>query len=299
MNPDACSGRPGNIPARERGKDAIRRLVRWLDRFGLFERFAERRCLAVRELAIGLTDLPASFHGLRIGHFSDLHLGHYHDLEDLRRLVNRLRSLQPDMICFTGDLVDTDVACLEEAIPLLAALRPPLGKYAVLGNHDYRAGVDGVTRALVQSGFRLLRNSHVRVRRGADELVVAGLDDALYGRPDVAAALHWVPEGSCVVLLVHEPDVADQASAHPVSLQLSGHTHGGQVRLPLVGHLLTPQLGKKYPDGWQRVKNASLQVYTSRGVGTTLLPVRLWCPPEIALLTLQLASEERNGISAG
>ncbi|NGQ94691.1 metallophosphoesterase [Brevibacillus sp. SYP-B805] len=273
--------------------------MRWLDRFGLFERFAERRCLAVRELAIGLTDLPASFHGLRIGHFSDLHLGHYHDLEDLRRLVNRLRSLQPDMICFTGDLVDTDVACLEEAIPLLAALRPPLGKYAVLGNHDYRAGVDGVTRALVQSGFRLLRNSHVRVRRGADELVVAGLDDALYGRPDVAAALHWVPEGSCVVLLVHEPDVADQASAHPVSLQLSGHTHGGQVRLPLVGHLLTPQLGKKYPDGWQRVKNASLQVYTSRGVGTTLLPVRLWCPPEIALLTLQLASEERNGISAG
>lgn len=117
-------------------------------------------------------------------------------------------------------------------------------------------------------------------------MFIAGIDDALLGKPDLPRAISGIAEDTCTILLAHEPDIADEAARYPIDLQLSGHSHGGQIRLPFIGEVLTPRLGSKYPDGLQRVKNSNLQVYTNRGLGTTILPIRFLCRPELTVLTL-------------
>lgn len=247
----------------------------------------ERNTLQVERLSVTLTGLPRSFTGTKLVHFSDVHLGHFLEPQDLQRIVDRIMAEQPDMICFTGDLVDEDTRVLALAVPILSQLQAPLGKYAVLGNHDYRAREQmAVRNAWAASGFEVLDNRNVSVTKNDEKLYVAGVDDVLHGAPNMRQAMTAIPEGQTVILLAHEPDFADEAANHPVQLQLSGHSHGGQVRLPIIGHLLTPKLARKYVQGMYRVGNHSMQVYTNRGIGTTILPVRLFCRPELTVLTL-------------
>jgi predicted MPP superfamily phosphohydrolase len=248
--------------------------------------FAERHWLDIRRINVSLKRLPKAFAGMRIVHFSDPHLGHYYEAKHLQRIAVLINQNRPDMICFTGDLVDRECSSLPDAAAVLAEMQAPLGKYAVLGNHDYRSGANQVAESLEQAGFQLLHNRHVRLQRGGEQLFIAGIDDALLGAPDLPQALYGIAKDQCTILLAHEPDVADEAARYPIDLQLSGHSHGGQVRFPFIGDLLTPRLGRKYPDGLQRVKNAGLQVYTNRGMGTTILPIRFLCRPELTVLTL-------------
>lgn len=247
----------------------------------------ERDALQVERLSVTLSGLPKSFTGTKLVHFSDVHLGHFLEPQDLQRIVDRIMAEQPDMICFTGDLVDEDTRVLALAVPILSQLQAPLGKYAVLGNHDYRAREQmAVRNAWAASGFEVLDNRNVSVTKNDEKLYIAGVDDVLHGAPNMRQAVTAIPEGQTVILLAHEPDFADEAANHPVQLQLSGHSHGGQVRLPLIGHLLTPKLARKYVQGMYRVGNHSMQVYTNRGIGTTILPVRFFCRPELTVLTL-------------
>jgi len=170
----------------------------------------------------------------------------------------------------------------------LARLSAPDGVYAILGNHDWWTDAKVVVGALRQAGVTTLQNEHVAIRRGLSRLYLAGVDDVMEARADLRAALQGVPEDAGVVLLAHEPDYADLAARDArVFLQLSGHVHGGQVRLPGMAPFARPPWGEKYPDGWYRVKK--LQLYVNRGLGVSFPPVRLFCRPEVTLAILKAA----------
>jgi len=253
---------------------------------GAYASLLERKWVEVRSISVSLPHVPPAFHGAKLIQFSDLHLGPFFRAGYLQPVVELILSHHPDLICFTGDLVDEGLEELADAVPILARLVAPMGKYAVLGNHDYRAHAEEVRRALESAGFRVLMNEHVPLQREGQVMYLAGVDDALNGAPDLSAALGGIPENSCVVLLAHEPDVAIHAAAHSVTLQLSGHSHGGQVRLPWWGHLITPPLARRYVDGLYRVEDSPMQLYVNRGLGTTSLPVRFFCRPELTVMSI-------------
>lgn len=155
---------------------------------------------------------------------------------------------------------------------------------AVLGNHDCWNDAGIVAGSLKDRGITVLRNQAVAIERGRERIWIAGTGDAIVEDVDLPGALKPVPAGECTVLLAHEPDFADHAAGYDIDLQLSGHSHGGQVRLPGIGALILPELAKKYPEGLNRIRN--LQLYTNRGLGVISPPVRLNCPPEITFLSL-------------
>ncbi|MCC6442820.1 MAG: metallophosphoesterase [Armatimonadetes bacterium] len=169
-------------------------------------------------------------------------------------------------------------------------LRACYGVYGVYGNHDHWSGdIAGVIAGLRPSGMTLLVNQAVKIKANDYEWWLCGRDDSWAGRPDLPKTLADMPEGAFKILLCHEPDFADTAAKYDIGLQLSGHSHGGQVSLPLTGPIILPPHGRKYPVGLQQVGDTGSWVYTSRGIGVSFPPVRLNCRPEITLLTLSRA----------
>ncbi|MCS1350457.1 metallophosphoesterase [Mechercharimyces sp. CAU 1602] len=241
------------------------------------------------KITISLPRLPGAFVGKKLLHFSDLHFGTTVKEKQLAQLVADINEEKPDLVCFTGDLYDkrSAMAATGRAVSAeLDRIDAPLGKYSILGNHDYSDGLPAVG-VLEEAGFEVLLNRHVKVTHKEKDLYMVGLEDLMLGDPQLLQALAGIPAGACSILLMHEPDFIDAVDATQVDLQLSGHSHGGQIRLPLVGPLLTPPYGGKYPEGLARGEKSGVQVYTSRGVGTTILPVRLFCRPQVTVITLQ------------
>jgi len=255
----------------------------------------EPRWLRVTHPVVALPDLPPVFDGYRIAHVSDVHLGVRANLEHLPVVIERVNQERPDVIAITGDFATGRRDNLLGGAPALSELSAPDGVWAVLGNHDYYAGIGAVGALLDRAGIGLLLNAHHAITRGADRLVLAGLDDVLHGIPDLNAALCGVPDSAPVVLMVHEPDYARIAAAEPrVRVQLSGHTHGGQVRLPGLGAPILPKLGHIYPAGRYTVGDG-LTLFVSRGTGTGLVVLRLNCRPEITIITLRRSSPGAPG----
>lgn len=230
--------------------------------------------------------------GVRVAFLTDLHLGPYMGRQQLEEWVAATEALEPDLVVFGGDLVDQMYAGdLREVVELLPRLQSPLGVYAVLGNHDrtkYRK-LAPFEDALEAAGVRLLRNEGVLVR---DDLYLAGLDDWRTGHPDAARALAGAPAGgagaepAARLFISHNPDAIPHLP-EGIDLLLAGHTHGGQVRLPLVGPLVTSsEYGRRFAEGWV---DAPMPAFVSRGLGVSMLPFRLFCPPELVLLELQPA----------
>jgi predicted MPP superfamily phosphohydrolase len=253
---------------------------------GGYSWLAEPSWLETIALELPLEGLPGAFAGVKVVHFSDTHLGFNKDAGDMARLVKHIKETEPDMICFTGDIVDSNPDDLADSVPILAELKAPLGKYAILGNHDYK-NTAKVTGYLQSAGFRVLRNESVLIKRAGAVMAVSGLDDLLHGRPDPEAALTGVPPGTFTLLMMHEPDYADTAEAYPFNLQLSGHSHGGQIRLPVVGAPFTPYGSLKYISGLYYTQTRRMPVYVNRGFGETYMPFRLLCRPELTVLTLR------------
>jgi predicted MPP superfamily phosphohydrolase len=254
--------------------------------------------LAIERLEVRLPRLPLALDGLTIAQLSDIHFGPFLGEPHLRRIVDATNGLLADLVVLTGDFVSMPVGydqrkrlrATEEAGPcarVLAGLHSRLGVFAVLGNHDHGYNPNIVTRYFEASSIPVLQNRSTPIEAKGARLWLAGVDDVLENAADLRRTLQDVPKDEPTVVLVHEPDFADQIAAapYPVDLQLSGHSHGGQVRLPLLGAPVLPDLARKYPWGLRRV--GDLQLYTNRGVGTIVLPVRLNCPPEITLLTLR------------
>jgi predicted MPP superfamily phosphohydrolase len=250
----------------------------------VYSHYIERFWVDTNRITLRFSNLPQSFRKIKILHFSDVHLGYYFGIDDLTKLAAYMQQIQPDMICFTGDLVEKHLEQLQKSVPVLSKLTAPLGKYAILGNHDYWIDPNAVVRTLTDSGFTVLINSHAMIERDGDRIYVTGLDDILYGNPNMEKSLEGIPENVFNILLAHEPDFADHASQYPVQLQLSGHSHGGQIRIPFYGHLITPPMGSKYVDGINHV--GDLTVYTNRGIGTTGVPYRFSCRPEVTVIEL-------------
>ncbi|MBI5566247.1 MAG: metallophosphoesterase, partial [Chloroflexi bacterium] len=229
--------------------------------------------------------LPRELDGFTIAQLSDLHLGPYVGVDEIRSAVEATNQLQPDAIVLTGDYVTREADRMDECAHELRALTAASGVYAVLGNHDYWSGPDHIARVLKHHSIPVLINEAMPVERDGARLWIAGVDDVWERRADLDLALRRVPSTEPTVLLAHEPDYAELVKRYPIDLQLSGHSHGGQVRLPYWGAPILPYLGKQYPIGLQRAD--ALWVYTNRGIGVVSPPVRFNCRPEITLLTLR------------
>jgi predicted MPP superfamily phosphohydrolase len=276
-----------------------RRFLRWLLGGGLgvaatgagglaYATAVEPGWLDVERVTVRVAELPPALDGMRIAQLSDLHWGPYTGQREVRTAVEMANAFAPDLVVLTGDYVLYSAEYAAPCARELAALEAPLGVIAIPGNHDYWTDINEVMAQLRAVGLHLLRNTALRLDVGGSPLWLAGLDDVWEKQHDLEAALAQVPRSEPVVLLAHEPDFADQAarSSHRILLQLSGHSHGGQVNLPLLGRPILPWLGRVYPAGLQRVSETSLQVYTNRGVGLIAPPVRFGCRPEVTHLTL-------------
>ena len=245
----------------------------------------ETTWLSVEHLQVPIKNLPASLEGFKIVQLSDIHLHPFTQIEFVKEVVAAANQLQPDLVALTGDFVLETADSIFELAPVLADLNPRYGIFAVLGNHDIWTDDRTVRAGLEAAGLTVLRNEGVALGVGKGQFYVAGVDDGWSGRPDLALALDGHPGDVPTLLLAHEPDLADRfAVDRRVSLQLSGHTHGGQVRLPGKGPLVLPRLGHKYEMGLYRV--ADMWVYTNRGVGVIGPPIRFNCRPEVTEITL-------------
>lgn len=243
--------------------------------------------LTIESIQIPLKHLHSSLEGLKIVQLSDLHLYPFTQIDLIEKSVKLTNALKPDLVVLTGDYVLQEPESIFELAPVLSTLNARFGVFAVYGNHDLYFPRN---QAILQAGFDeaqipTLQNKGILVQIGKGMLYIAGVDDALRGRPNLPTALeNWVTD-TPVILLAHEPDLADNfANDGRISLQLSGHSHGGQVRLPGMGALRLPKLGQKYDQGLYQVKD--MWLYTNRGIGLLGPPIRFNCPPEVTEITL-------------
>ena len=250
---------------------------------------AESTQLVVTRPTLRIPNLPSGFAGTRVAFVTDLHHGPRVSLETVASIVRTTLALEPDLIVLGGDYTSADAKYVGPAFDLLKLLRAPLGVYGVLGNHDYHGTTLAPTKAaLARSHIAELTNRNTRITRRGESLVLAGVDDLWHGRIDLGAALSGVKPGDACVLLSHNPDVAETLTDPRVGHVLSGHTHGGQVVIPGLGAVFTPsRYGQKYARGL--VQAPRVPVYVSAGTGMSAVSVRTFCPPEIALLTLEAA----------
>ena len=258
----------------------------------------ERHRIEVVQREISLRGLPAAFDGFRIAQLSDIHMDEFTESFFLRRVIGQVNRLRPDAVFLTGDYVTCGIGSRKFAIGSAWHCANLLQElqcrqiYAALGNHDVGVGSRQVTEALTANGIAVLNNSYLPIERNGGRLWLTGVDDPVEGRPmpelAIPGAIRNLPDEP-VILLSHAPDYADQLLASPIGeaigLMLCGHTHGGQIRLPLLGALHLPTLGMKYVQGWFQL--GGLQLYVNRGIGATGVPFRFDCLPEITLLTLR------------
>lgn len=248
----------------------------------------ESNTLSIEHITIPIPNLQPALEGFKIVQMSDIHLYPFTKLELVQRAVQVSNSLKPDITVLTGDYVWRNLSAIDDLTPALAELDAKYGVFATMGNHDYWLNVEVIKDSFKSVGLPVLENQGVTFNVGGAPLHLAGLDDGWSGNPDLEAAMQGTPEGAPVVLLMHEPDLADIYSQDPrISLQLSGHTHGGQIRIPGIGALVHPHLGKKYDFGLYNVNG--MWLYTNRGIGCISEPIRLNCPPEISEFTLARA----------
>jgi uncharacterized protein len=245
---------------------------------------------------IAITNLPTAFHGYRIVQLSDIHLDEYTEPYFLERIIRQANTLAPDLVLLTGDFIThgslTFIAgghAIRRCSELLTTLTAPL-RYAILGNHDVAFNATIVADSLAAHGTPVLINQYLPIERNGARIWLCGVDDPGTSHPNLDLAVPAKPDGP-VILMGHEPDYADEVVIHPraplIDLMLAGHSHGGQIRLPFLGPLVLPPMGEKYPEGYYRFNQ--MQLYVNRGIGTVGLPLRLNCPPEITVITLQPA----------
>jgi hypothetical protein len=251
----------------------------------------EPRRLVVREQDLALPHWPERLSGVRAGVLSDLHAGVPHmGLQAIRRAIDELNAREPDVHLLLGDYLDASQFLRRDLAPErvaeeLGRLRAPLGTVAVIGNHDWRSSGDRMWRALQDVGITVLEDRAVELHAPGGSFWVAGLGDLRHRRPDIGAALRDVPRDAPVLVLSHDPDMFPGVPTR-VSLTLAGHTHGGQVAIPLLRRPLMPSYyGERYARG--HVVEHGRHLLVTSGLGTSGLPIRLFAPPEVHVLTLR------------
>ncbi|WP_078547456.1 metallophosphoesterase [Litchfieldia alkalitelluris] len=259
-----------------------------------YARFIEPNWIEVTQHTITHSLIPKNFDGVKIVQFSDTHIGHNFELNHLEHIINKINSLNPDIVLFTGDLLDhpNEYKQIDQVPPILRKIQATLGKFSIYGNHDHGGYGSDIYKDTMEKGhFNVLLNNSIEVAIKNEKIIIAGIDDIILGRPDFNETFKGIDENEYTVFLVHEPDVAPRAAAHGAMLQLSGHTHGGQIRLPFFGPLITPPLGNDYYEGNYYIGQSNMQLYVNRGLGTTRLPFRVLARPEISVFTLKSSAK--------
>ncbi len=252
----------------------------------------ERHEIDVVPVAIRLPNLADTFRGMRIVQISDIHYDEYTEPFFVRRIVEKVNSLRPDVVLLTGDYISDGPLPkrygAQHAAPcaeMLSGIACP-ARYSILGNHDVVVSAPIVTDALTSHGIPVLANSYAPLERDGKRLWICGVEDPGTQEPDLSKAIPRSARADKepVILMSHAPDYADSVVGHGADLMLAGHTHGGQVRIPFIKPFYLPELGKKYIHGHFQL--AAMQLYVNRGLGTVGVPMRFRCPPEITVITL-------------
>lgn len=254
-------------------------------------RLYARRWLAEPKLDINRMSFPVNHgrlrgRGFRVVQISDIHLGNYVGDEQLCWLAHRLRALEPDLLFMTGDFVNRSY---REAIPAqkgLHALASIAPAYGVLGNHDFWHGPEELAHLLTKAGVRMLRNEHLIIDVNGNPVILAGVDDSKTEHDDIEKAVLGMPEDTKYVriLLSHCPDLLHPASEYGFDLVLAGHTHGAQVKVPIVSSAVNRFMHGEFERGWMSARNTAL--YINRGLGVVFLPLRLRSDAEVTVLEL-------------
>jgi len=269
----------------------------------IWPRFIAPKRWKLTRFDVAMPYLPAAFDGYKMAQLTDLHTGRT-DQSYLRRVISELVAEKPDIIVITGDLIEYRGGSLDKLESLLPMLCAGDGVVAIFGNHDYheyswrhvgprsahRAIHKRLRKLLDKHRIKLLCNTQHTVERGAARLYIVGMDELWTGNADGQAAFAAVPERAACVCLQHNPDGYEMLRDYPWQLMLCGHTHGGQVHLPLVGSLFVPMKHRQYIRGWYRLApdshGARKQMYVSSGLGQSV-PIRLRVPPEASIFTLR------------
>lgn len=224
--------------------------------------------------------------GTTIAFVTDTHIGPHFSTSDLAPIAAMLTQIRPDIVLFGGDYISESPRFMEDAARALGTIARTArhGSWAVLGNHDLSNIRSRIVVPLEAEGIRVLVNDAASVTLPSGELWIAGIDDAILGRPDLARTFRRIPADAMTILLWHEPDRAEDAARYGPFLQLSGHSHGGQVRIPRVGEISAPVLGRRFVQG--RFDIGDMTLYVSNGIGMYRPPVRFNCPPEVTLIHL-------------
>lgn len=240
----------------------------------------------ISETDVFIRDLPERFENFRITQLTDIHHSRILGIDQVQHVVALAQLTKPDMFVLTGDYTTSYRRFIEPCAEALAPLNAPEGVWAVLGNHDHYTDPELTTRALRRHRISVLDNAHTTLQRGPDSLQLSGIDDWTWNATDWTRAFSGLKPSTPTILLSHQPVVLDFEQTKNVALILSGHTHGGQVRLPVLGapaRFATKDL--KYDRGL--FHRGETQLYVSAGTGVIGLPLRLGVRPEIAVLRLK------------
>ena len=243
----------------------------------------EANSLSLERVEISLNRLPKKLDGFKIVHLSDIHHSPFTGLDHIKRTIKVANRLRPDMFLLTGDYVSHEREYIAPVAVELAKLKSKYGTYACLGNHDHWTDADLVTHLFRGEGINMLVNEGLRFEARGASFWLAGVDDYMIGKTDVPASLRGSYPDEMKLLLAHNPIIFREAVRYGVDLTLSGHTHGGQIKLRDEEKRILPR--RKLSSGLHSKKKS--QIYITRGIGTVVLPVRYQCPPEISLLELR------------
>lgn len=259
----------------------LRELAGNLSQFARYA-LAEASSLSLEKIDIKLKRLPKKLEGFRLVHLSDLHHSPFTNLEHILRAVKVANRLKPDMFILTGDYVSHETEYIAPVAEVLGELESEFGTFACLGNHDHWTDAKLVTNRFRRAGINVLINEGFRFTARDVSFWLCGVDDYMVGKTDLRSALHGSFPDEMKLLLAHNPVIFRQAARFGVDLVLSGHTHGGQVKLREEDKRILPP--RKLKNGLHQRKDT--QIYITRGIGTVVLPIRYQCPPEISLIEL-------------
>ncbi len=246
----------------------------------------EANSLKIEEISIKLKRLPRSLDGFRLVHLSDIHHSPFTEIEHIKRAVEMANLLAPDMFVLTGDYVSHETEYINPMAEVLGTLRSEFGTFACLGNHDHWTDADLVTSSLRNEKIVVMINEGLRFSARDTSFWLAGVDDYMVGKTDLKAALRGSFPDEMKMLLAHNPVIIRRAARSGVDLMLSGHTHGGQIKIREEEKRILPK--RRFKNGLYRRKDT--QIYITRGIGTVVLPIRYQCPPEISLIKLRCAA---------
>lgn len=249
-----------------------------------YARFVHPYRLRIGQEVIQLPRQHSGLNGLTIAFVTDTHVGPHFSVSHLSPMIDHLRELKPDILLMGGDYICESPRFMDDAAKALGEMvkTARLGTWGVLGNHDLANVRERIIEPLQSVGIRVLENDAVCVAAEGGEIWIAGIADAMLAKPDLARAFSVIPVDAATIVLWHEPDLAEHTARFAPMLQLSGHTHGGQVRIPGIGAIALPTLGRRYVSG--RYMVGDMPLYVSNGIGMYRPPVRLNCLPELTVL---------------